>query len=906
MSRSDFAPDQTRRFLQAILDPSIGCCELRVFHATFERGGYIVAAQQYSRTFAGWYDDASKLIADLGRLRGVSGYVTLNPIRSDLMARSDSQLTKAKHTTTDADIVCLRWLYIDIDPIRPADISATDDELVAAVRRRDDILSDHPDLAARSIWGRSGNGTWILVRLPDYPNDQKHHDIITRALTLFSVRYTDSAVKVDPTTKNPSRVMCVPGTLKAKGSNRPERPWRLATIDSPERSEPIEGFDLEGWNERHALPDEPTLTLVDQVQPHCTNGDLANGVTHNGDGAALSTVHVNGHHDDRSERIRRGASYLDSIPPAISGQGGHNQTFDAACALIKGFDLTIDEARPILEGWNNRCLPPWAAIELEHKLLSADEKTDDKPRGYLFHANRITYPGLYLAPVVNGSTADANGNEYSNGYHNGTANGHANSNDYPPDAGGVVAVADPDEEFEFTDMGNAQRLIKLFGNRIRYCKAYGDWLIYEGRRWIVDNLYQIESMAQQVPAQVLTEIPPTSNEETIKSFRKWSMMSQSRAAIANLIQSARSRVAVTPNDLDRDPWLLNVQNGTINLQTGEFRSHRPSDMITRLAPVVYDPMAEAPTWDRFVLEIMNDDPDLVDYLRRAVGYSVTGIIRQHVFFCCYGTGANGKTTFFKTLAAILGDYANEIDSDLLVAQGLAQHPTGLTELEGRRLIVAEETEDSRRLAEAMVKKLTGGNPIQARKMHKDFYTFLPSHHLFLATNHKPEIRGMDPGIWRRIKLVPFEVSFDPKVPGGRKPDLGLDVKLAAEAPGILNWLLQGCRDWQERGLIEPEVIRTATQDYREEMDFLGWFLEERCTAEEDARIVLSVLYGEYVAWCGLANTNPLGIRKFSSQLTDKGYTTKKTNSIVSKLGLRLKTEGEKIADSRDDGNDVPF
>lgn len=228
-----FHDAQCRAFLRTIVDPVVGCSELRIFHATYVPGGYIEAAQQYSKTLAGWYDRVNDLVVDLKNLRGISGYITVNPVRRDLLARSDHKLTKAKHTTTDADVVCLRWLYIDVDPVRPADISSTDEELVAAVERRDAILQGEPIIAEAALWGRSGNGAWILARLPDYPNDSDHRDLVARALAVLSGRYGDDRVTIDVKTKNPSRVMCIPGTLKAKGSNRPERPWRLATLDGP-------------------------------------------------------------------------------------------------------------------------------------------------------------------------------------------------------------------------------------------------------------------------------------------------------------------------------------------------------------------------------------------------------------------------------------------------------------------------------------------------------------------------------------------------------------------------------------------------------------------------------------------------------------------------------------------------
>ena len=225
-----------RRFLEIIFTPGAGCTELRVLRAAFDRLGRVCRGEDSGGgfgggTLAGWFDDNERLIKEARRLSGVSGYVTINPVRSDLLARADNRLTRARHTTRDADILCLRWLYLDIDPLRPAEISSTEAELALAIARRDAILGDHPEIAASSAWGCSGNGTWILVRLPDYPNDPAHSALLARALACFDQKYSDNSVRVDTATANPSRLIGLPGTLKAKGSNRPERPWRRVTLD---------------------------------------------------------------------------------------------------------------------------------------------------------------------------------------------------------------------------------------------------------------------------------------------------------------------------------------------------------------------------------------------------------------------------------------------------------------------------------------------------------------------------------------------------------------------------------------------------------------------------------------------------------------------------------------------------
>lgn len=229
-------PAVSRRFLDHLTAPTIGCVELRVMRAAWDRQGKMQRADRISRTyqgstFAGWYDDLDRLARHASRLESVSGYVTINPVRRDLLARCDNHLDRARHTTKDDDVLALRWMYLDIDPRRPADVSSTDEELAAAVHRRDAILADDPELAASALWGKSGNGAWILVRLPDYPNDATHRRMIADAVRSIALAYDDEQVIVDSATVNPSRLIGLPGTIKAKGSSRPERPWRRVTFD---------------------------------------------------------------------------------------------------------------------------------------------------------------------------------------------------------------------------------------------------------------------------------------------------------------------------------------------------------------------------------------------------------------------------------------------------------------------------------------------------------------------------------------------------------------------------------------------------------------------------------------------------------------------------------------------------
>jgi hypothetical protein len=237
-ARGDFDEQSARRFLTLLTMPPAGCVELRVLRAAFDRQGFVRRGEEAGAgpgfagsTLAGWFDDTERLIGEASRLRGVSGYVAINPVQNDLLARSDNRLSRVRHTSRDSDIARLRWLYLDIDPQRPPEISSTESELAAALKRRDAILSAHPELASSAAWGSSGNGAWILIRLPDYPNDPSHAASLSQALTMLDRKYSDDLVRIDTATANPSRLIGLPGTIKAKGCHRPERPWRRVTLD---------------------------------------------------------------------------------------------------------------------------------------------------------------------------------------------------------------------------------------------------------------------------------------------------------------------------------------------------------------------------------------------------------------------------------------------------------------------------------------------------------------------------------------------------------------------------------------------------------------------------------------------------------------------------------------------------
>jgi putative DNA primase/helicase len=418
--------------------------------------------------------------------------------------------------------------------------------------------------------------------------------------------------------------------------------------------------------------------------------------------------------------------------------------------------------------------------------------------------------------------------------------------------------------FNRTDLGNAARLVHRHGRNLRYCWLWGKWLVWDGKRWVKDDTGEVYRLAKEAVASIYQEAAAALDDELRKALAKHAMRSEAGARIKEMVDLARSDVPVMPDALDAWPDLLNTEAGTIDLRTGELREHRREDLITKIAPVEYDPGAAAPAWDAFLERVLPSE-ELRGFVQRAVGYSATGDTSEQCMFINHGTGANGKSTFQETAAAALGDYAMRTPTETLLAKRSDGVPNDVARLKGARFVSASETEEGRRLAESRIKDLTGQDTISARFMRAEFFDFTPTHKLWLSTNHKPEIRGTDTAIWRRIRLVPWSVAIPPA-----EQDKKLAEKLRSELPGVLAWIVRGCLEWRRGGLWAPDAVRRATVEYRAEMDILGAFLAECCVLGDDQNVAAADLYRAYGEWCKDTGEAPVKQRRFGGQLTERG------------------------------------
>jgi len=414
---------------------------------------------------------------------------------------------------------------------------------------------------------------------------------------------------------------------------------------------------------------------------------------------------------------------------------------------------------------------------------------------------------------------------------------------------------------QYADEALALRFSDTHADDLRYVNLWGRWLRWGGQRWQADETLEAFNLsrvtAREASSEALAEGKGMKLASAIASAK-------TVAAIERLARADRRHASRT-EDWDADPWLLNTPDGTVDLRTGDLRPHDRTDLITKITAVA--PGGDCPLWLRFLERVFDGDQALVAFARRMLGYSLTGSIRDHALFFLYGTGGNGKGVFLNTWHKIMGDFSRVASMETFVASRTDRHPTDLAMLRGARIVIAQETEDGQRWAESRIKALTGGDPISARFMRQDFFTFEPAFKLIIAGNHKPSLRNVDEAVRRRFNLVPFTVTI-PKAE--RDPDL--PEKLQAEWPGILAWAIQGCLEWQRIGLAPPPAVLDATEEYLADEDALGRFLDERC--ETGDLLVMSevqALFASWRDWCASTNEYAGSTKRFSQNMETRGF-----------------------------------
>ncbi|HUT58123.1 MAG TPA: phage/plasmid primase, P4 family, partial [Phycisphaerae bacterium] len=435
-----------------------------------------------------------------------------------------------------------------------------------------------------------------------------------------------------------------------------------------------------------------------------------------------------------------------------------------------------------------------------------------------------------------------------------------------PDRRPPTAVPDlPAHRFRLDLYGNADRFMHLFGQDVLWCEAKGQWLVWDGRIWNPDAVRGVSCLAELAMRAILKEAANANDDETTQWAVRCNQKAQSRREMIDVV---KHRVAVRIDQFDQNPWLLGVGNGVIDLKTGRLLPHAREQMITRLCPSTHDPDALCPRWEQFLREIMNGDAEMIACLQRMAGYFLTGDISVQILPIFYGPGGNGKNVFLDTLMGIMGPHAAEAPEGLLTARITDEHPTEIADLYGKRLVVASETEEGRRMRIGLVKKLTGNRYLKGRFMRQDYFQFERTHKTVLVTNNRPVVTETSNAVWRRLRLISFTVTIPEE-----KQDKHLTERLVAEWPGILAWAVRGCLDWQKRqcDLALPNTVQDATEEYRNDSDAIGDFLQERCTVAGDLKVSRSSLYQAFVEWAKGGGEEMLSGKAFASRMRSRGF-----------------------------------
>ncbi len=546
-------------------------------------------------------------------------------------------------------------------------------------------------------------------------------------------------------------------------------------------------------------------------------------------------------------KLDRARRWLAKRDPAVQGAGGDHHTFVTCAKMVRDFGLDEHDAYNIMADWNQKCQPPWTEAELRLKLRNAAE----------YGAN----------PVGSMPTR-----QYSYG--------RVDTSFFESLAKMKVV------QKENTDIGNGQRFAHYFGDIVRYCDEKDGWHVWDGKVWAKDKKLMVHSLAKETSGLIYREAEELDGDEG-RAKLQWAGKSRSSDKVGCMLRMARSEpnVPISVEDMDKDIWLLNCPNGMVDLRTGEIRPHDPSKLCTKMAAAEYNPSTKTPIFDAFLDQIFEGNDDLINYVIQALGFSLAGSVKEHVFFFCYGTGANGKGTLLNLTMDIMGDYAAALPEGMLEARAHDKHLAELIMLRGLRMAVGAETKEDRRLNESRMKNLTGGDPITADPKGGAYVTFKPTHSMWISGNHKPKIVGTDNGVWRRMKLIPFKFQVDDK-----DIDRDLDRKLWGERAGILAKLVDGCVSWYKNGFVKCPAVAEATEEYRAQEDGFGSFIIDRCVVVKDAIVPRSSLRKAYIDWCKISGTRELSAIAMGERMRRAGFLDVRKGGVRQWSGVGLSAE----------------
>lgn len=456
------------------------------------------------------------------------------------------------------------------------------------------------------------------------------------------------------------------------------------------------------------------------------------------------------------------------------------------------------------------------------------------------------------------------------------------------------------EKYARNDVGNAERFTKTYLDSFKFLDDRKTWMKWDGKRWRDATDGELTRAATRIAKTMLDEAIRTES----KDDHAWALATLTRKGLNNMIACAAHAKPFSSvmKQYDQHPELITVNNGILDLETGRLYPHSRDEMLTTLTKINYEPSATCPRWDLFLREVFNDDEELIAFVQRAVGYSMTAFTREHAFFILHGGGRNGKGTFIKILRELLGDAHRTTGFATFTAGRFAdgeRNTPALARLVGARLVTAGEPDQGVRLSESVIKSLTGEDEIEACQKYESPFTYIPAFKIWLHTNHRPEIRGTDEGIWSRPRMIPFNVTFKTleelngeKVAIRKDPDRKLEQKLRAERSGILNWAVRGAMLWFKLGLGTSQTVRRTTGGWREESDRVGSFIIDCFRIDENGFVSNDKLFETYDAWCkrNLVEHRLEG-QTLSKILVERNFARHRFNGMRGFKGLTLMPQG---------------
>lgn len=447
-----------------------------------------------------------------------------------------------------------------------------------------------------------------------------------------------------------------------------------------------------------------------------------------------------------------------------------------------------------------------------------------------------------------------------------------------------------DKEFALTDAGNAERFEAMFGAQIRYCKVHCKWFIWDGKRWEKDDDGKIINYAISCVRSIKPYADMLPEGDKRKEMLKHAIRSESSSRLKAMLEIAAgmNTLRIGANDFDKDPWLLNCKNGTINLKTGKMHEHNYKDYITSICGTHYDEKCATPLWNKLLETVTEGDEEYIDFMQRAFGYSLSGDINEQVMFVLYGYGSNGKSTLLNVICEAISGYAKTASSESIMLKKNESVNNDIAILRGARLVQSNEVEENKTLSVKTIKELTGGGSISARFLYGEFFEFMPTFKWFLACNHKPIIRDTTHSIWRRLKIMPFNATITEA-----ERDKYLQSKIIdSELPGVLAWMVKGFKNWQEKGLDKmPSIVSKANDEYRSDMDTFSQFVQQMLISEDGARITHTAMRDAYLTWCEEIGERPMPSNKFTPKLKECGFEARRTGKTGGVVWHNVKIAG---------------